>query len=168
MLYQYTYSAEFTVGKPQPYSLREFGGVNASMFVVERGKSIPGRRRCAAVRTETLTLMDGDGPTAEARRDAAWVAAARAGDRDAFHALFQAYQRAVYAIAYRMLVNVVAPGVTETEMIAHLPKEQVLPLIPLQRLGTVDDIAAVVNFLCTEEHMYIHGQVIGVNGGLAI
>ncbi len=105
MLYQYTYSAEFTVGKPQPYSLREFGGVNASMFVVERGKSIPGRRRCAAVRTETLTLMDGDGPTAEARRDAAWVAAARAGDRDAFHALFQAYQRAVYAIAYRMLGN---------------------------------------------------------------
>ena len=67
-----------------------------------------------------------------------------------------------------LLVNVVAPGVTETEMIAHLPKEQVLPLIPLQRLGTVDDIAAVVNFLCTEEHMYIHGQVIGVNGGLAI
>jgi 3-oxoacyl-[acyl-carrier protein] reductase len=44
----------------------------------------------------------------------------------------------------------------------------VLPLIPLQRLGTVEDIAAVVNFLCTEEHMYIHGQVIGVNGGLAI
>jgi 3-oxoacyl-[acyl-carrier protein] reductase len=67
-----------------------------------------------------------------------------------------------------LLVNVVAPGVTETEMIAHLPKEQVLPLIPLQRLGTVEDIAAVVNFLCTEEHMYIHGQVIGVNGGLAI
>jgi 3-oxoacyl-[acyl-carrier protein] reductase len=67
-----------------------------------------------------------------------------------------------------LLVNVVAPGVIETDMIAHLPKEQILPLIPLQRLGTAEDIAAVVNFLCTEERMYIHGQVIGVNGGLAI
>ena len=67
-----------------------------------------------------------------------------------------------------ILVNVVAPGVIETEMAAHLPKDQVLPLIPLQRFGTVEDVAAVVSFLCSEESMYIHGQVIGVNGGLAI
>jgi 3-oxoacyl-[acyl-carrier protein] reductase len=67
-----------------------------------------------------------------------------------------------------ILVNVVAPGVVETEMVAHLPKEQILPLIPLSRFGNVEDVASVVNFLCTEEHMYIHGQVIGVNGGLAI
>ena len=67
-----------------------------------------------------------------------------------------------------ILVNVVAPGVTETEMAAHLPREQILPLIPMNRFGTVDDVAAVVHFLCTEPHMYIHGQVIGVNGGLAI
>ena len=43
-----------------------------------------------------------------------------------------------------------------------------LPLIPLQRFGSVEDVASVVNFLCTEEHMYIHGQVIGINGGLVI
>jgi 3-oxoacyl-[acyl-carrier protein] reductase len=67
-----------------------------------------------------------------------------------------------------LLVNAVAPGVIDTEMTANLPKDQVLPLIPLQRFGTVDDVASVVNFLCTEESMYIHGQVIGVNGGLAI
>jgi len=67
-----------------------------------------------------------------------------------------------------ILVNVVAPGVVETEMVAHLPKEQLLPLIPLHRFGTVEDVAAVVDFLCSEPHMYIHGQVIGVNGGLAI
>jgi NAD(P)-dependent dehydrogenase (short-subunit alcohol dehydrogenase family) len=41
-------------------------------------------------------------------------------------------------------------------------------LIPLNRLGRADDVAAVVNFLCTEEDMYIHGQVIGINGGLAM
>jgi len=34
--------------------------------------------------------------------------------------------------------------------------------------GTSPEVAAVVNFLCTEEDMYIHGQVIGINGGLAI
>jgi RNA polymerase sigma-70 factor (ECF subfamily) len=54
---------------------------------------------------ETLGLLEDDSPTAEARRDAAWVARARAGDRDAFHALFTTYQRAVYAIAFRMLGN---------------------------------------------------------------
>lgn len=67
-----------------------------------------------------------------------------------------------------ILVNVVAPGVIETDMTEGLPKDQILPLIPLQRLGSPDDVASVVNFLCSEEHMYIHGQVIGINGGLAI
>jgi 3-oxoacyl-[acyl-carrier protein] reductase len=65
-------------------------------------------------------------------------------------------------------VNVVAPGFIETEMTEKIPREQVLPLIPLNRLGKADDVASVVNFLCTEEHMYIHGQVIGINGGLAM
>lgn len=65
-------------------------------------------------------------------------------------------------------VNVVAPGVIETEMVAHLPKEQILPLIPLNRFGQAEEVAALVDFLCSEPHMYIHGQVIGVNGGLAM
>jgi 3-oxoacyl-[acyl-carrier protein] reductase len=67
-----------------------------------------------------------------------------------------------------ILVNVVAPGFIETEMTKDIPKEQVMPLIPLNRLGKSEDVASVVNFLCTEEHMYIHGQVIGINGGLAM
>jgi len=67
-----------------------------------------------------------------------------------------------------IIVNVVAPGVIETDMTEALPKEKVLPLIPLQRLGSPEDVASVVNFLCTEEHMYIHGQVIGINGGLVV
>ena len=67
-----------------------------------------------------------------------------------------------------VFVNVVAPGVVETEMTAHLPRERVLPLIPLNRFGTVEEVAAVVHFLCAEPHMYVHGQVIGVNGGLAV
>lgn len=67
-----------------------------------------------------------------------------------------------------IVVNVVAPGFIETEMTENLPKEKVLPLIPVNRLGTAEDVASVVNFLCTEPNMYIHGQVIGVNGGLAM
>lgn len=68
----------------------------------------------------------------------------------------------------KVLVNVVAPGFIETDMTSEIPKDMVLPLIPLNRVGNVEDVASVVNFLCTEENMYIHGQVIGVNGGLAM
>ena len=67
-----------------------------------------------------------------------------------------------------IFVNVVAPGVIDTDMTEGLPKDKILPLIPLQRFGNPDDVASVVNFLCSEENMYIHGQVIGINGGLAI
>ena len=67
-----------------------------------------------------------------------------------------------------IFVNVVAPGFIETEMTEGLPKEQILPLIPINRLGRTEDVASVVNFLCTEKDMYIHGQVIGINGGLSM
>jgi 3-oxoacyl-[acyl-carrier protein] reductase len=67
-----------------------------------------------------------------------------------------------------ILVNVVSPGVIDTEMTQELPKDKILPLIPLGRFGKAEEVASVVNFLCTEEPLYIHGQVIGVNGGLAI
>lgn len=67
-----------------------------------------------------------------------------------------------------ILVNVVAPGFIDTEMTAEIPKEHVLPLIPLNRVGRVEDVSSVVDFLCCEKNMYIHGQVIGVNGGLSM
>lgn len=67
-----------------------------------------------------------------------------------------------------IFVNVVAPGFIETEMTAEIPVEHLLPLIPLARVGRSSEVASVVNFLCTEQEMYIHGQVIGVNGGLAM
>jgi 3-oxoacyl-[acyl-carrier protein] reductase len=67
-----------------------------------------------------------------------------------------------------IIVNVVSPGFIETDMTSDIPKEHVLPLIPLNRVGSVEDVSSVVNFLCTEQNMYIHGQVIGINGGLAM
>lgn len=65
-------------------------------------------------------------------------------------------------------VNVVSPGVIRTDMTADLPEEEVKQLIPLERFGEAQDVASVIRFLCVEEAMYIHGQVIGVNGGLAM
>lgn len=64
-------------------------------------------------------------------------------------------------------VNVVAPGIIETDMTGSLPKEKILPMIPLNRFGQPDDVASVIEFLCRESAMYITGQVIGINGGLA-
>jgi 3-oxoacyl-[acyl-carrier protein] reductase len=67
-----------------------------------------------------------------------------------------------------IFVNAVAPGLIETDMTASIETDKLLPLIPIKRIGKPEDVASVVNFLCTEENMYIHGQVIGINGGLAI
>lgn len=66
-------------------------------------------------------------------------------------------------------VNAVAPGFVETDMTAVLPaelKEKILQSIPLKRLGTPNDIAAAVRFLCSDEAGYITGQVLSVNGGM--
>lgn len=68
-----------------------------------------------------------------------------------------------------VIVNVVAPGVIETRMTEALPnKDQLLQLIPLGRIGTPEEVAEAVNFLAVAEPMYVHGQVIGVNGGLGM
>ena len=65
-----------------------------------------------------------------------------------------------------ILVNAVSPGFIETEMVNDLPKEKILPMIPLNRFGTPMEVAGVVSFLCSEKASYITGQVISVNGGV--
>jgi len=67
--------------------------------------------------------------------------------------------------------NVVAPGFVETEMTAELPEEtrkQYLGQIPLGRYASVEEIAAVVRWISSEEAGYITGAVIPVDGGLGM
>jgi len=68
-------------------------------------------------------------------------------------------------------VNALAPGLIDTEMIKKMSKKmlnQVLEITPLKRVGTPEEVAKVVIFLVSEEAGYITGQVIRVDGGLAM
>lgn len=68
-------------------------------------------------------------------------------------------------------VNAVAPGFIDTDMtqaMTDTAKEAVLQQIPLKRVGTPKDIAETVAFLASDKASYITGQVISVDGGMAI
>ncbi len=67
-------------------------------------------------------------------------------------------------------VNVVAPGFIETEMTEGLgsASDEMTALIPMGHMGTVADIAGVVGFLASNSAAYLTGQVIAVDGGLAM
>ncbi len=63
-------------------------------------------------------------------------------------------------------VNAVAPGFIDTGMLDGMPMDEIKKMIPCARLGTVEDVSALVGFLCSDKAGYITGQVIGVNGGI--
>jgi len=63
-------------------------------------------------------------------------------------------------------VNLVAPGLIETEMIRDFPREMIKQIIPMGRTGLPEEVAKVVRFLCSDDASYITGQVISVNGGM--
>ena len=68
-------------------------------------------------------------------------------------------------------VNAVARGFIETDMTAKLPEavvEENLKSIPMKKLGKVEDVANLVRFLASDDASYITGQVICVDGGIAM
>lgn len=67
--------------------------------------------------------------------------------------------------------NAVAPGYIETDMTSALTEDarnEIIQQIPLQRAGTVDDVAGVVKFLASDAASYITGQTIHISGGMYI
>lgn len=68
---------------------------------------------------------------------------------------------------YQIRVNAVAPGITNTDMVANLPKEMIEPLIktiPLGRIGEPRDIANAFLFLASDMASYITGVILSVDG----
>ncbi|MGN6479084.1 3-oxoacyl-ACP reductase FabG [Luteibacter sp.] len=67
----------------------------------------------------------------------------------------------------KITVNCVAPGLIDTDMLdPDVPVEQILKVIPMERSGTPEEVAAAVRFLVSPEASYITRQVLAVNGGL--
>ena len=86
--------------------------------------------------------------------------AAKAGAIGATKALAQ-------EIAKRgITVNAVAPGFVKTDMTEDLNEAELKKMIPMQRFGNPEEVAALVGFLASKDAAYITGQVISINGGL--
>ena len=118
---------------------------------------MPMVRRRAPGRIVTITSLSG----LIGNRGQVNYSAAKAGIIGASKAL------ALELATREITVNCVAPGLIETEMIADVPLEETLKLIPARRIGKPEEVAAAVSFLLAEDAAYITRQVISVNGGLA-
>ncbi|MBC8239661.1 MAG: SDR family oxidoreductase [Alphaproteobacteria bacterium] len=62
-------------------------------------------------------------------------------------------------------VNAIAPGEINTEILSPETEELLVPTIPMRRLGTPEEVAKTIYFLCTEQSSYVNGAEIHINGG---
>jgi 3-oxoacyl-[acyl-carrier protein] reductase len=73
--------------------------------------------------------------------------------------------------ARNVTVNALAPGFIETEILDAMNKETLdaaVKMIPLARIGKPEEVAFAAAFLASDEAAYITGQVLGVDGGMAM
>ena len=73
---------------------------------------------------------------------------------------------AVELASRKVTVNCVAPGLIATDMTGDLPLDEALKMVPMNRVGQSEEVAAAVAFLMSDEASYITRQVLGVNGGI--
>ena len=72
---------------------------------------------------------------------------------------------------FNLRVNVVAPGFIFTEMTEKIPSAHLKAMvknIPMRRMGTVEDVAGVVEFLLSSKATYVTGQTFVVDGGITL
>ena len=66
----------------------------------------------------------------------------------------------------KVTVNAVCPGFVESDMTASLNQAELKKLVPMQRFGKAEEVAALVSFIASKDAAYITGQAISINGGL--
>jgi NAD(P)-dependent dehydrogenase (short-subunit alcohol dehydrogenase family) len=62
-------------------------------------------------------------------------------------------------------VNAIAPGEIKTSILSPGTEEQLIPEIPMRRLGTPEEVAKTIYFLCSDQSSYVNGAEIHINGG---
>lgn len=62
-------------------------------------------------------------------------------------------------------VNAIAPGEIKTDMLSPEAEDRMIPQIPMQRLGTTQEVANTIYFLCSGQAGYVNGSEIHINGG---
>lgn len=117
---------------------------------------MPMVRRRQAGRIVTMSSISG----VAGNRGQVNYSAAKAGIIGATKAL------AIELAKRKITVNCVAPGLIDTEMTEDVFMDEAMKMIPMQRVGKVDEVAATVSFLMSEGAAYITRQVISVNGGM--
>jgi 3-oxoacyl-[acyl-carrier protein] reductase len=128
-----------------------------SFYNVLQPVVMPMVRRRAPGRIVTLASVSG----IIGNRGQANYSAAKGGIIAATKAL------AVELAKREITVNCVAPGLIDTDMVdANAPLEKILEVIPMQRIGKPEEVAAAVSFLMSPDAAYVTRQVISVNGGL--
>ncbi len=128
-----------------------------SFYNVLQPVVMPMVRRRAPGRIVTLASVSG----IIGNRGQANYSAAKGGIIAATKAL------AVELAKREITVNCVAPGLIDTDMVdANTPMEKILEVIPMQRIGKPEEVAAAVSFLLSADAAYVTRQVLSVNGGL--
>jgi 2-hydroxycyclohexanecarboxyl-CoA dehydrogenase len=117
---------------------------------------------CAAGWGRVVNIGSAAGQSGAART------AVYAGTKGAVHAVSKSLAQEV--APFGVTVNAVAPGTIDTPLSNQDPvyTAKLARKIPRRRLGSPDDVAGAVSYLCSDEADYITGQVLGVNGGLVM